>query len=107
MMMMVMVAMLVNFCDDDCCLVMKVILVKEVMSCDISPVAMFSILQSLARQFLIFQGNHSFRDAQEGAKEFDILLQLEIIIPYTDDSNTFWSKVASASCGERRRRTVR
>ena len=27
--------------DDDCDLVMKVILVKEVMSCDVSPVAMF------------------------------------------------------------------
>ena len=33
--------MMVNVCDDDCCLVMKVILVKEVMSCDVSPVAMF------------------------------------------------------------------
>ena len=30
-----------NVCDDDCYLVMKVILVKEVMSCDVSPVAMF------------------------------------------------------------------
>ena len=28
-------------CDDDCDLVMKFILVKEVMSCDVSPVAMF------------------------------------------------------------------
>ena len=28
-------------CEDDCYLVMKVILVKEVMSCDVSPVAMF------------------------------------------------------------------
>jgi len=39
----VMVTMMVNVCDDDCCqsLVMKVILVKEVMSCDVSPVAMF------------------------------------------------------------------
>ena len=27
--------------DDDCYLVMKVILVKEVMSCDVLPVAMF------------------------------------------------------------------
>ena len=32
MMMMVMVTMMVNICDDDCDLVMKVILVKEVMS---------------------------------------------------------------------------
>ena len=36
-----MVTMMVNVCDDDCYLVMKVILVKEVMSCDVSPVAMF------------------------------------------------------------------
>ena len=42
MMMMVIVTMMVNICDDDCYLVMKVILVKEVMSCDVSPVAMFS-----------------------------------------------------------------
>ena len=41
MMMMVMVTMMVNICDDDCDLVIKVILVKEVMSCDVSPVAMF------------------------------------------------------------------
>ena len=41
MMMMVMVTMMVNICDDDCDPVMKVILVKEVMSCDVSPVAMF------------------------------------------------------------------
>ena len=40
MMMMVMVALMVNMCDDDCVLVKKVILVKEVMSCDVSPVAM-------------------------------------------------------------------
>ena len=39
--MMVMVTMMVNVCDDDCYLVIKVILVKEVMSCDVSPVAMF------------------------------------------------------------------
>ena len=32
-----------NVCDDDCYLVMKVILVKEVMSCDVSPVAMFFV----------------------------------------------------------------
>ena len=32
---------LMDVCDDDCCLVMKVILVKEVISCDVSPVAMF------------------------------------------------------------------
>ena len=36
-----MMTMMVNVCDDDCYLVMKVILVKEVMSCDVSPVAMF------------------------------------------------------------------
>ena len=43
--MMVMVTMMVDVCDDDCCqcLVMKVILVKEVMSCDVSPVAMFNL----------------------------------------------------------------
>ena len=42
-MMMVMLTMMVNICDDDCylLLVMKVTLVKEVMSCDVSPVAMF------------------------------------------------------------------
>ena len=38
---MVMVTMMVNICEYDCDLVMKVILVKEVMSCDVSPVAMF------------------------------------------------------------------
>ena len=42
-MMMMMVTMMVNVCDDDCYLVMKVILVKEVMSCDVSPVAMFPL----------------------------------------------------------------
>ena len=36
-----MVTTMVNICDDDYYLVMKVILVKEVMSCDVSPVAMF------------------------------------------------------------------
>ena len=42
MMMMVMVTMMVNVCDDDCYLVMKTVtLVKEVMSCDVAPVAMF------------------------------------------------------------------
>ena len=41
MMMMEMVSMMANVCDDDCYLVMKVILLKEVMSCDVSPVAMF------------------------------------------------------------------
>ena len=40
---MVMVTMMVNVCDDDCYLVMKVILVKEVMSCDVLPVAMFLV----------------------------------------------------------------
>ena len=39
--MMMMVTIMVNVCDDDCYKVMKVILVKEVMSCDVSPVAMF------------------------------------------------------------------
>ena len=43
MMVMVMVTMMVNVCDDDCYLVMKVTLVKEVMPCDVSPVAMFDI----------------------------------------------------------------
>ena len=42
MIMMVMVTMMVDVCDDDCYLVMKVTLDKEVMSCDVSPVAMFS-----------------------------------------------------------------
>ena len=42
MMMVVMVIMMVNVCDDDCYLVMKVILAKEVMSCDVSAVAMFT-----------------------------------------------------------------
>ena len=41
MMVMVMVTIMVNICDEDCDLVMKVISVKEVMSCDVSPVAMF------------------------------------------------------------------
>ena len=41
MMVMVMVTMMVNVCDYDCYLVVKVILVKEVMSCDVSSVAMF------------------------------------------------------------------
>ena len=41
MMMMVMVTMIVNVCDDDCYLMLTVILVNEVMSCDVSPVAMF------------------------------------------------------------------
>ena len=40
-MMIVMVTMMVNICDDDCYLVRKVILVKEMMSCNVSPVAMF------------------------------------------------------------------
>ena len=41
MMMMVMVTRMVNVCDDDHYLVMKVILAKEQLSCDVSPVAMF------------------------------------------------------------------
>ena len=41
MMMVMVMMMMVNDCDDDCYLVMKVILVKEVMSCDVSPVGMF------------------------------------------------------------------
>ena len=41
MMMMMVMMMRMNICDDDCDLVMKVLLVKEVMSCDVSPVAMF------------------------------------------------------------------
>ena len=43
MIMMVMVTMMVDVCDDDCYQVMKVTLVKEVMTCDVSPVAMFFI----------------------------------------------------------------
>ena len=46
-MMMMMVTMMVSVCDDDCYLVMKVILVKEVMSCDVSPVAMFFFISRL------------------------------------------------------------
>ena len=42
---MAMVTMMVNVCDDDCYLVMK-ILVEEVMTCDVSPVAMFSITRA-------------------------------------------------------------
>ena len=41
MVVMVMLTLMVNACGDDCYLVMKVMLVKEVMSCDVSPVAMF------------------------------------------------------------------
>ena len=40
--MMMMVTIMVNVCDDHCYLVMKVISVKEVISCDVSPVAMFT-----------------------------------------------------------------
>ena len=36
-----MLMVMVNVCDDDCYLMMKVILVKEVMSCDVSPVVRF------------------------------------------------------------------
>jgi len=43
MMMMVIVTMMGRICDDYCDLVMKVILVKEVMPCDVSPVAMFNL----------------------------------------------------------------
>ena len=43
MMMVVMVTRMVNIYDDDCDIVMNVILVKEVMPCDVSPVAMFDI----------------------------------------------------------------
>ena len=53
MMMVVMVTMMVNVCDGDCCLAMKVIFVKEVMSCDVSPVAMFKII-------LTFLGCHHY-----------------------------------------------
>ena len=52
-MMMVMVTIMVNICDGDCYLVMKVILVKEVMSCDVSPVAMFSLC--LLGGIIVFQ----------------------------------------------------
>ena len=41
MMMVMMVTMIVNVFDDACYLELKVIVVKEVMSCDVSPVAMF------------------------------------------------------------------
>ena len=40
-MMMMMMTMMVNVYDDNCYLFMKVISVKEVMYCDVSPVAMF------------------------------------------------------------------
>ena len=52
MMMMVMVTMMVNVCDDDCYLVMIVILVKEVMSCDVSAVAMFFKILNAACLFV-------------------------------------------------------
>ena len=58
MMMMVMVTMMVNVCDNDCYLMMKVILVKEVMSCDVSPVAMFlphHSEQDIYQRSVIFQ----------------------------------------------------
>ena len=59
MMMMVTVTMTVNICDDDCDLVMKIILVKEVMSCDVSPVAM--LLDNS-----IFLNNWWFKDVKNG-----------------------------------------
>ena len=46
-MMMMMVTMMVNVCDDDCYLV-RVIFVKEVISCDVSPVAMFFNIVQIA-----------------------------------------------------------
>ena len=50
MMVMGMGTKMVNVCDDDCYLmVMKVILVKEVMSCDVLPVAICINLSSLPR----------------------------------------------------------
>ena len=54
MMVIMMVTMMVNICEYDCDLVMKVILVKEVMSCDVSPVAMFlvGILSFYTQKFL-------------------------------------------------------
>ena len=55
-MMMVMVTMMVNICDDDCDLVIKVISVKEVMSCDVSPVAMFLKLVSYRPTLGKFRG---------------------------------------------------
>ena len=45
-----MMMVMMNVCDDDCCLVMKVILVKEVMSCDVSPVVMFEKVMVQASQ---------------------------------------------------------
>ena len=82
MMIMVMVTIMVNICDDDCYLVMKVILVKEVMFCDVSPVAMFMINLMkcvLYRPWLllgekilkIFSPNKS-----SGAADFDCLLTM-------------------------------
>ena len=56
MMMMVMVTMMMNVCDDDCYLVMKVILLKEVMSCDVSPMAMF-YMPKLSWAYLILVTN--------------------------------------------------
>ena len=41
MMVMVMVTIMVNICDDDCFLAIDESYVKEVRSCDVSPVAMF------------------------------------------------------------------
>ena len=41
MLMMMLLIILVNICDDDGDLVIKIILVKGVMSCDVSPVAIF------------------------------------------------------------------
>ena len=50
--MMMMVTMMVNVCDDDCYLVMKVILVKEVVSRDVLPVAMFFYSKSCDQKCL-------------------------------------------------------
>ena len=62
MMVMVMVTMMVNICEYDCDLVMKVILVKEVMSCDVSPVAMFlvGILSFYTQKFFTHKSKQYF-----------------------------------------------
>ena len=65
MMMMMMVTMMVNVCDDDCYLVMKVILVKEVMSCDISPVAMFFNKKIIENPIPLLRGGIFFTFSQK------------------------------------------
>ena len=59
-----MVIIMVNICDDDCYLVMKVISVKEVMSCDVSPVVMFFV-NSFFGFTLRFRGGLWARDGRD------------------------------------------